>query len=78
MEIEDIRKDKTSAYGIPLSITTDKLDIEEGIEIEKIRALAVEQHVDEEIDVPTNLERNVMVTSLDALLDWEDLILFGQ
>jgi NADH-quinone oxidoreductase subunit B len=70
MEIEDIRKDKTSAYGIPLSITTDKLDIEEGIEIEKIRALAVEQHVDEEIDVPTNLERNVMVTSLDALLDW--------
>ena len=70
MEIDKSLVNDNSPYGIPLTVTTDQLDVEEGIEIEKIRALAGEQHVDQPIEVPEGLERNLMVTSLDALLDW--------
>ncbi len=59
-----------SPYGIPLTVTTDQLDVEEGEVIERLRALATEQHVDEPIEVPESLKRSVLVTSLDALLDW--------
>ncbi len=59
-----------SPYGIPLTVTTNQLDNEEGEVIERLRALATEQHVDEPIEVPESLKRSVLVTSLDALLDW--------
>ena len=59
-----------SPYGIPLTMTANQLDAEEGEVIERLRALATEQHVDEPIDVPEALKRSVLVTSLDALLDW--------
>ena len=59
-----------SPYGIPLTVTTNQLDEEEGGVIERMRALATEQHVDEPIAVPEGLKRGLMVTSLDALLDW--------
>ena len=59
-----------SPYGIPLTITANQLDAEEGEVIERLRALATEQHVDEPIDVSESLKRSVLVTSLDALLDW--------
>ncbi len=59
-----------SPYGIPLTMTANQLDAEEGEVIERLRALATEQHVDEPIDVPESLKRSVLVTSLDALLDW--------
>ena len=36
----------------------------------RLRALATEQHVDEPIEVTEELNRSVLVTSLDALLDW--------
>ncbi len=59
-----------SPYGIPLTVTTNQLDTEEGEVIERLRALATEQHVDEPIEVTEELNRSVLVTSLDALLDW--------
>lgn len=59
-----------SPYGIPLTITTDQMDRDEGEVIERMRALATEPHVDEPIDVPGDLKRNLVVTSLDAMLNW--------
>ncbi|MDA1096007.1 MAG: NADH-quinone oxidoreductase subunit B [Chloroflexi bacterium] len=59
-----------SPYGIPITMTTNQLDADEGEAIERMRALAFEPHVDEAIDVPGDLKRNLVVTSLDAMLDW--------
>jgi NADH-quinone oxidoreductase subunit B len=59
-----------SPHGIPLTVTTDQMDRDEGEVIERMRALATEPHVDEPIEVPGDLKRNLVVTSLDAMLDW--------
>ncbi|MBI4329515.1 MAG: NADH-quinone oxidoreductase subunit B [Chloroflexi bacterium] len=46
------------------------MDSEEGATIEHLRATAIEPHPDEVIEVPADLRRNVMVTSIDALVNW--------
>ncbi len=46
------------------------LDREEGETIEALRATATSPYTDEGIEVPADLERNVLITSVDALVNW--------
>ena len=49
---------------------TDHLDKEEGLIVEHMRQTHLEPYPDPLVKVPDDLERNVMVTAVDALLNW--------
>jgi NADH-quinone oxidoreductase subunit B len=65
-----LEKNLPSSVEIPLYITTAELDRSEGIEIEELKAGAREAYPEPTINVPDDLDRNVLVTSVDALLNW--------
>lgn len=65
-----MEKNLPSSVEIPLYITTAELDRSEGIEIEELKAGAREAYPEPTINVPDDLDRNVLVTSVDALLNW--------
>lgn len=56
--------------GIPLYATTRALDREEGLEIEALKAVSTEAYAEPVIEVPEDFERNVLITSVDAILNW--------
>ena len=63
-------RDITTEGGLPLYLTTRHLDTAEGAEIEKLRLTMREPQPVEDIQVPADLKRNVLVTSVDALVNW--------
>lgn len=62
--------EKESSIQIPLYATTGELDRAEGVEIEGLKATATEAYPEPAIEVSDDLERNIVVTSVDALLNW--------
>ena len=55
---------------IPLHSTTLELDREEGAYINHLKANNVEPLTEPLVEVPDDLQRNLAVTSVDALLNW--------
>ncbi len=55
---------------IPLYQTTFDIDVEEGSYINHLKATHTDALSEPIIDVPEDLQRNVAVTSIDALLNW--------
>ena len=55
---------------IPLHATTWDLDREEGSEINDMKAPHLEPFTKDSIQVEPDFERNIIVTSVDALLNW--------
>ena len=55
---------------LPLYTTTGHLDIEEGSYINHLRETHTQQYPDPVLDVPEDFRRNLMVTSLDTLVNW--------
>ena len=62
--------ERESSIQIPLYATTGELDRAEGVEIEGLKATATEAYPEPAIEVSDDLERNIVVTSVDALLNW--------
>ena len=56
--------------GIPLHSTTWDLDRAEGEYVNQLKETRTEAVADPLIEVPDDLERNVAVTSVDALINW--------
>ena len=54
----------------PLHSTTWDLDRAEGEEIQTLKDTSIEPYRDPVLEVPPDLKRNVVVTPIDALLDW--------
>ena len=63
-------RDKATESSLPLYLTTWHLDTAEGSEIEKLRLTLREPQPVEDIQVPADLQRNVFITSVDALVNW--------
>ena len=59
-----------STSFFPLHSTTWELDRVEGDEIQTLKDTAVEPYPGLSIEVPSDIERNLVVTSIDALLNW--------
>jgi NADH-quinone oxidoreductase subunit B len=55
---------------IPLYISTLELDMQEGARIQALKDSAVEPYPDPVLEVPSDFQRSVVVTSVDALLNW--------
>ena len=55
---------------IPLHTTTLELDREEGAYINHLKANNVEPLAEPLVEVPDDLQRNLAVTSVDALVNW--------
>ena len=56
--------------GLSLEALTRKLDVEEGAVIEEMRHTHSKPYPEPLIQVPDDIQRNLMVTSVDALLNW--------
>ncbi|MBI2165658.1 MAG: NADH-quinone oxidoreductase subunit B [Chloroflexi bacterium] len=54
----------------PLYSTTWDLDLKEGEEVNRLKALCAEPFPEPVIEVPLDLKRSVAVTTVDALLNW--------
>ena len=54
----------------PLDLSTGELDAKEGSYINHLKATHTEQFPDPIVQVPEGLERNLMVTTMDALVNW--------
>ena len=59
-----------SLPAIPLYSTTWDLDRAEGEEIQRLKDTSFEPYGEPVLEVPSDLERSVVVTSVDALLNW--------
>lgn len=55
---------------VPLHETTWELDRAEGAETQELKDTALEPLAEPTIEVPPDLQRNVVVTTVDALLNW--------
>ena len=55
---------------LPLYSTTGELDSLEGEEVQRLKEAAVEPFGEPVLEVPSDLQRSVAVTSIDALLNW--------
>jgi len=67
MRSEDVGTPMTT---IPLRDTTWELDRAEGQYVNELKATNTEPLVEPLLEVPDDLERNLLVTSVDALLNW--------
>ena len=54
----------------PLDIQTRIMDKEEGATIENMRQTHLQPFPEPLIQVPDDIDRNIMITSVDALLNW--------
>ena len=61
---------ENESVQIPLYDTTEELDRAEGVEIDELKAMATEAYPEPDIEVPDDLDRNIVVTSVDAILNW--------
>ena len=55
---------------VPLHSTTWELDRSEGAEIQRLKDTSIEPYPDPILEVDPELQRSVVVTSVDALLNW--------
>ena len=55
---------------MPLHATTWELDRKEGGYVNTLKAKSVEPLADPLVEVPEDLQRNLLVTSIDALFNW--------
>ena len=62
--------DESLLSGIPLHTTTWELDRSEGAYVNELRATKTVPLADPLVDVPEDLQRNLAVTSIDALVNW--------
>ena len=65
-----IEREAKGAGTIPLHSTTWELDAAEGQAINELKASHTQPMASPMIEVPEGLERNLAVTSVDALLNW--------
>ncbi|MBI4200779.1 MAG: NADH-quinone oxidoreductase subunit B [Chloroflexi bacterium] len=63
-------EERATGLSIPLYSTTWELDRAEGLEIQTLKDTALTPFPEPVLEVPADLKRNVMVTSVDALLNW--------
>lgn len=56
--------------AVPLYTTTWELDRTEGAETQHLKDTALTPYGEPILEVPSDLEQNVVVTSIDALLNW--------
>lgn len=79
MEIDLAVDDKSTTYNglqslpsltVPLHATTWELDRGEGAEINDMKATHIDPFTRDSIQVAPEFERNVVITSVDALLNW--------
>ena len=59
-----------SGATVPLYATTLELDREEGDYVNALKARSVEPIADPLVEVPEDLQRNLLVTSMDAMFNW--------
>jgi NADH-quinone oxidoreductase subunit B len=57
-------------FSIPLHLTTRDTDLREGAVINQMKATHTQQVPDPLLQVPEDLQRNVAVTTVDALMNW--------
>ena len=62
--------DESLRSGIPLHTTTWELDRSEGAYVNELRATKTVPLADPLVEVPEDLQRNLAVTSIDALVNW--------
>ena len=62
--------DYTNTSGIPLHATTWELDRSEGLYVNNLKTTNTEPLAEPLIEVPDDLQRNLAVTSIAALLNW--------
>ena len=63
-------EEKNASLVIPLHATTWDIDIDEGQTINDMKASHLDPYTKDSIQVAPDFERNVLVTSVDALLNW--------
>ncbi len=61
---------ETGGQGAPLYTQTWEIDREEGQGIETMRQTHINPYPEPLLEVPDDLQRNVLVTSVDALFNW--------
>ena len=59
-----------TGLAVPLYTTTWELDRTEGSETQKLKDTAIEPYGEPVLEAPSDLDRSVVVTSIDALLNW--------
>ena len=62
--------DETNPRRIPLHATTWEMDLTEGQIIQELKDTSLAPYDEPVLEVSSELPRNVMVTSVDALLNW--------
>ena len=62
--------DETVPGMTPLQDTTWEQDRDEGATVANLKATRTEQYPDPIVQVPEDLQRNVIVTALDSLVNW--------
>jgi NADH-quinone oxidoreductase subunit B len=62
--------EQRGAFPLPLFAQTGGLDRQEGEEVNRLKATRTQPLPDPVVQVPEGLQRNVLVTTLDALLAW--------
>ena len=67
---DDPGQAKAGAMTVPLHATTWELDREEGAVINDMKATHIDPYARDAIQVAPEFERNVVITSVDALLNW--------
>ena len=67
---ESLERGAGGGLTVPLHTTTWEMDREEGVVINDMKATHIEPFVKDSIQVAPEFERNVVVTSVDALLNW--------
>ena len=60
----------TGTRAIPLHRTTWELDAEEGGHVNDLKASRTESLAEPIVEVPDDLKRNLVVTTVDALVNW--------
>ena len=63
-------RDDSPVDGIPLHSTTWELDRAEGGQVNDLKASHTKPLADPLVEVPDDLQRNLAVTSVDALINW--------
>lgn len=70
MELNEQALNKDSLLEIPLHDTTWELDLREGEYVNHLKSTHTESLAEPIIEVPDDLQRNIAVTSVDALIGW--------
>jgi NADH-quinone oxidoreductase subunit B len=70
MGVGSMSESMENVKRIPLHATTWELDREEGARIQDLKDISITPFNEPLLEVPDDIGRNVVVTSVDALLNW--------